>query len=255
MSCGVEQCILRVCVYRCSLARSAHTDIELLTRRYWKTRRRFADEHAVYSARLTTVARLHVPKSYVTKILRNPPAVGKDDVALGIEFLHREYRAVVEPMLAVRCRAVLAGGVGLFLMILPMPAAAQPSSTGQTLQSPPPDEHRVADTMKFLAGAALGLGMHEGGHLVLDTVFDASPRIEGVRFGPFPFFAITHRADVSPRREFAISSAGNIAGIIVTTFQLIPNIGTRAITGGFAAFLVVSGLVSVAARLSRRPTG
>jgi hypothetical protein len=109
---------------------------------------------------------------------------------------------------AVLGRAVLGGGLGLLLTILPMPAAAQSSSTGQTLQSPPPDEHRVADTVKFLAGAALGLGMHEGGHLVLDTVFDASPRIEGVRFGPFPFFAITHRSGVSPRREFAISSAG-----------------------------------------------
>jgi hypothetical protein len=51
---------------------------------------------------------------------------------------------------------------------------------------------------------------------------------------------------------FAISSAGNIVGIIVTTFYLIPNIGTRAITGGFAAFLLVSGLISIAARLSQR---
>ena len=50
---------------------------------------------------------------------------------------------------------------------------------------------------------------------------------------------------------FAISSFGNIVGIIVTTFVLIPSIGTRAITGGFAAFLIVSGLVSIAARLSR----
>jgi hypothetical protein len=94
------------------------------------------------------------------------------------------------------------------LAILPRSAAAQSSSTGQTLQSAPPDEHRVADTVKFLAGAALGFGMHESGHLVLDTVFDANPRIEGVHFGPLPFFAITHRGDVSPRREFAISSAG-----------------------------------------------
>jgi hypothetical protein len=50
---------------------------------------------------------------------------------------------------------------------------------------------------------------------------------------------------------FAISSGGNIFGIIVTTFYLIPSVGTRAITGGFAAFLLVSGLVSVAARLSQ----
>ncbi len=62
--------------------------------------------------------------------------------------------------------------------------------------------------MTFLAGGALGLVLHESGHLVLDAVFDAGPRIEGVRFGPFPFFAITHRNDLSPRREFAISSAG-----------------------------------------------
>jgi hypothetical protein len=51
---------------------------------------------------------------------------------------------------------------------------------------------------------------------------------------------------------FAISSAGNIAGTLVTTFILIPAIGTRTITGGFAAFLVFSGLVSLAAWLSRR---
>ena len=58
----------------------------------------------------------------------------------------------------------------------------------------------MADSVKFLTGAALGLAMHEGGHLVFDTIFDASPRIKGVRFGPLPFFAITHRGDLSPRR-------------------------------------------------------
>lgn len=62
--------------------------------------------------------------------------------------------------------------------------------------------------MKFLAGAALGLGIHEGGHLIFDTVFDADPRLTAVHFGRIPFFAIIHRGDVSPRREFTISSAG-----------------------------------------------
>jgi hypothetical protein len=89
-----------------------------------------------------------------------------------------------------------------------MVALAQSSSTDQRPSRSPPEEHRVVDTVKFLAGGALGLALHESGHLMLDAVFDASPRIEGVRFGPFPFFAITHRSDVSPRREFAISSAG-----------------------------------------------
>lgn len=50
---------------------------------------------------------------------------------------------------------------------------------------------------------------------------------------------------------FAISSAGNIAGTIVTTFVLIPNLGTRAITLGFAAFLVISGVLSVALAATR----
>ena len=50
--------------------------------------------------------------------------------------------------------------------------------------------------------------VHEGGHLLFDAAFDASPRITGVRFGLVPFFAITHRGDLSPRREFTISSAG-----------------------------------------------
>lgn len=50
---------------------------------------------------------------------------------------------------------------------------------------------------------------------------------------------------------FAVSSLGNIVGIIVTTFVLIPNIGTRAITLAFAAFLVISSTASVAARWSQ----
>ena len=41
-----------------------------------------------------------------------------------------------------------------------------------------------------------------------DVIFDAAPRITHVQFGPFPFFAISHRSDLSPRREFTISSAG-----------------------------------------------
>ena len=51
---------------------------------------------------------------------------------------------------------------------------------------------------------------------------------------------------------FAISSLGNIVGIIVTTFVLIPSIGTRAITAGFAMFLLVSGFVSLVVRWRMR---
>src|SRR4051812_21078189 len=109
---------------------------------------------------------------------------------------------------AVLCRSARICLSAVLLAIFPAVALAQSGSTGQTLQSSQSEEHRASDTVKFLAGAALGLGLHEGGHLVLDAVFAAKPTIKGVRFGPFPFFAIAHRSDLSPRREFTISSAG-----------------------------------------------
>jgi hypothetical protein len=59
----------------------------------------------------------------------------------------------------------------------------------------------------FLAGAAIGFGLHEAGHVVADLAFGATPGIRKVSFGPLPFFAITHEP-VSPAREFTISSAG-----------------------------------------------
>ena len=81
----------------------------------------------------------------------------------------------------------------------------------QQESDPPPAQPRgqaVVDTVKFLAGGAAGLVLHESGHLVFDALFDAKPRLSRVQFGPFPFFAISHRSDLSPRREFTISSAG-----------------------------------------------
>ena len=65
----------------------------------------------------------------------------------------------------------------------------------------------VRDAALFVAGGALGLGAHEGGHLIFNGIFGAAPGLRKVTFGPIPFFAITHEP-VSPVREFAISSAG-----------------------------------------------
>jgi hypothetical protein len=67
---------------------------------------------------------------------------------------------------------------------------------------------RAGSVGRFLAGAALALGAHEGGHLFADVVFDADPGLRRVDFHGLPFFAITHRPDLSPAREFVISSAG-----------------------------------------------
>jgi hypothetical protein len=54
----------------------------------------------------------------------------------------------------------------------------------------------------------VGLGAHEGGHLLFDGLFDADPGVKRVDFYGIPFFAITHRSDLSRRREFVVSSAG-----------------------------------------------
>ena len=69
-------------------------------------------------------------------------------------------------------------------------------------------DHPALDFTKFLAGGALGFGLHETGHLIFDAIFDAGPHVEGVHFGPFGFFAITHENNMPWRQEYAIDSAG-----------------------------------------------
>jgi hypothetical protein len=90
----------------------------------------------------------------------------------------------------------------LFVTGLAEAQTTQPQTPAQ------PNERLAVNTVKFLAGGVLGLALHEGGHLLFDAVFDAQPHIDPVHLGPFPFFAIAHRGDLSPRREFAVSSAG-----------------------------------------------
>jgi hypothetical protein len=68
--------------------------------------------------------------------------------------------------------------------------------------------NRTAAIGKFLAGATVGLVAHEGGHFVFDVIFDADPRFRRIEYLGIPFFALTHRPDLSPRREFTVSSAG-----------------------------------------------
>jgi hypothetical protein len=72
------------------------------------------------------------------------------------------------------------------------------------------DAPLYAQTMtvvRFFAGAAVGLGLHESGHLVFDQAFHAHPGVRKISAGFIPFFAITHEP-VSPIKEFTISSAG-----------------------------------------------
>ena len=110
--------------------------------------------------------------------------------------------ATDEPRLpAWHWSAVLLCCVGLALPT--QPAAAQ-TRQGESTR----DGYGAASVGIFLTGAVVGLLAHEGGHLLFDVAFDADPRLERVEFHGLPFFAIAHRPDLSPRREFVISSAG-----------------------------------------------
>ena len=90
-------------------------------------------------------------------------------------------------------------------LVLSVPVSAQPYDGQTATQS---DGNSRVEVISFLVGAGVGLAAHEGGHLLFNVLFDADPGVKKIAFGPFPFFAITHRPDVSRRREFVISSAG-----------------------------------------------
>jgi hypothetical protein len=61
---------------------------------------------------------------------------------------------------------------------------------------------------KVLLGGAAGLGIHEAGHLVADWAFNQKVTIKKVDWKGIPFFALSHAPDLSPRREYVVSSAG-----------------------------------------------
>ncbi len=61
---------------------------------------------------------------------------------------------------------------------------------------------------RVLLGGAAGLGIHESGHLVADWAFDEKVVVKKVDYKGIPFFALSHAPDLSPRREYVVSSAG-----------------------------------------------
>ncbi len=61
---------------------------------------------------------------------------------------------------------------------------------------------------KVLLGGLAGLGIHEGGHLVANWAFEEKVTIKRVDYKGIPFFALSHAPNLSPRREYVVSSAG-----------------------------------------------
>jgi hypothetical protein len=109
-------------------------------------------------------------------------------------------------------RRSTAGGGLLTVALLMLTAGLGPAIAQQAVEPEAPavqsTRKRVTTTAWILAGGAVGLVAHESGHLLFDVVFDAGPTIRKVNFHGIPFFAISHRAGLPPRQEYAISSAG-----------------------------------------------
>jgi hypothetical protein len=124
-------------------------------------------------------------------------------------------------------------------------------------QSAPSAPQRLSpvDVAKFLAGAALGLTVHESGHLTLDVAFGASPGVRKVSAGFIPFFAITHE-QVTPVREFAISSAGFWVQHASSEWLLVRRPDLRhehaPYAKGLLAFNVLTSVMYAGAAFARR---
>ena len=83
----------------------------------------------------------------------------------------------------------------LFLVLAAPPVAAQ-------------DESGISRFGKVVLGGLAGLGAHEAGHLVANWAFEEKVKIKKVDYKGIPFFALSHAPDLSPRREYVVSSAG-----------------------------------------------
>ncbi len=109
-------------------------------------------------------------------------------------------------------------------------------------------------TARFLLGAAAGLGLHEGGHLLFDGLLGEEPILKKVDFGGIPFFAISH-APTSPKKEFAISSAGfwmqHLSSEIVITRH--PQLRSEAAPGlkGLLAFNILASVAYGTAAIAK----
>jgi hypothetical protein len=98
--------------------------------------------------------------------------------------------------------------IGLLCTAISMSASAASAQAPSSASDVRSESSRGVDALSFLAGAAAGLLAHEGGHLLFDVAFDADPGFRRVEFAGLPFFAVTHRSGLSPRREYSISAAG-----------------------------------------------
>jgi hypothetical protein len=130
----------------------------------------------------------------------------------------------------------------ILMLLAASPALAQPES----------DASRFG---KVVLGGVAGLGLHEGGHLVANWAFEERVKITKVDYKGIPFFALSHAPDLSPRREYVVSSAGFWAQYLYSEQILThhPNLKDEQspFRKGMLTFHVVASLVYSSAAFGR----
>jgi hypothetical protein len=130
----------------------------------------------------------------------------------------------------------------LLLLVSAAPALAQQDSTASRFG-------------KVLLGGAAGLGLHEAGHLVANWAFEEKVVVKKVDYKGIPFFALSHAPDLSPRREYVVSSAGLWTQYLYSEHILThhPNLKEEEspFRKGLLSFHVVTSLVYAGAALGR----
>ena len=133
-------------------------------------------------------------------------------------------------------------GVLLLLLVTAAPVVAQQESTASRFG-------------KVLLGGAAGLGLHETGHLVANWAFEEKIKVKKVDYKGIPFFALSHAPDLSPRREYVVSSAGLWTQYLYSEHILThhPNLKDEEspFRKGMLTFHVVTSLVYAGAALGR----
>ena len=98
--------------------------------------------------------------------------------------------------------------------------------------------------------------LHESGHLVANWAFDEKVVVKKVNYKGIPFFALSHAPDLSPRREYVVSSAGFWAQYLYSEQILThhPNLKNEQspLRKGLLTFHVVTSLVYAARPSGRR---
>jgi hypothetical protein len=142
--------------------------------------------------------------------------------------------------------------IGLVSTLAAEPALGQ---SAHATDSGEADRPPAVNVLPFLAGVTLGLGAHEAGHLFMNVVFDAGPGIKKVTFAGVPFFAITHRPGLSPRREYAVSASGFWAQHALSEWVLTRRPGVRhedgSVLKGVLAFHVATSVVYTVGAVGR----